>query len=568
MYNLCIFFLAKTTSKTRRQLEELKAENDRLKAGKTTSATREAIKKMESENRDLLVRERKKDIARILDEFKKAQMVDLCFLVDSTGSMCSCINAVKSKINTIVNQVKMVYPDLKIRLAFVGYRDVNDGGQRFSVLPFADSLGPFESFVGGVSATGGADQCEDIFGGIDQALNLSWKFSTRIVIHFADAPCHGTEFHNGCGDSYPGGDPNGLSIESLLGDMLSKGIQYWFVHLNDTTRKMIDVFKSRTSLDINELDMSDGFESMVESLTVTVCKSILTVDKAARPRGGRHVVFSDLSAISEASVSSMLEYEIVPEYPRSFRTLDAIVYKCKIPTSESDLHKNVFIERGTAVQIKMAENPFAEGASRIAYYGQDKSGRKIVLKEFKDTLKNTLKHYQVLIETSVVSYYLGLKFNKAAEGVGKGISFIVPQLIEIKDPRKTPSKSTSYFCIEPQIEGEYKKFTNNYGFVSDEHYHQTLNAFSHWTYQYTGGYMMVSDLQGVVDGAHFRLTDPAIHCESSETSSGLERFGNTNLGKAGMKEFFKTHSCNKVCMSLGLDRIGSGKKHIVTSTMM
>ena len=564
-----IFVLAKTTSKTRRKLEEIKAENEKLKAGKTTSATCEALKKLESENRDLLVRERKKDIARILDGFKKAQRVDLCFLVDCTGSMAPCIEAVKSKIHTFVNQVKMIYPDLKIRLSFVGYRDVDLGADRFAILPFTDSLSDFESFVRGVSPIANGDPCEDVFGGIDEALKLRWEFPTRIVVHFADAPCHGREFSDGYPDNYPDGDPNGLSIESLLGDMLSKEIQYWFVHLTDLTRKMLMVFKSRTSLTINEVEMSDGFESMVDTLTVTVCKSIMTVDKATRPKGGRHVVFSDLSAISETSVGSPLEYVIVSEYPKTFRSLDAIVYKCTIPNSQRDLHKNVLIERGSNVLIKMAENPFAEGVSRVAYYGQQKSGGKIVLKEFKDTAKNTLRYYQELIETSAVAYYLGKKFNKAAEGVGKGVSFILPQLIEIKDPKKTPSKATSFFCIEPQIEGEYKKFNNNYGFVSDEDYHQTLNAFSHWTYQYTGGYMMVVDLQGVVDGAHFRLTDPAIHCESSGSSSGLERFGNTNLGKAGMKEFFRTHSCNKVCMSLALERIGSGmRSHIVTSTMM
>lgn len=176
---------------TRKRLAELKAENDELKAAKTTSKTREALRKLEEENATLRARARKKDIAVIFEQFIESQMVDLCFLVDNTGSMHSCIDAVKTKINSTVKQVRVVYPELKIRLAFVGYRDVGDGSARFSVLNFVDEISSFESFVGSVSADGGGDECEDIFGGLQEVLALNWNFKTRIIIHFADAPCHG-----------------------------------------------------------------------------------------------------------------------------------------------------------------------------------------------------------------------------------------------------------------------------------------------------------------------------------------------------------------------------------------
>ncbi|GFH20631.1 transient receptor potential cation channel subfamily M member 7, partial [Haematococcus lacustris] len=55
-------------------------------------------------------------------------------------------------------------------------------------------------------------------------------------------------------------------------------------------------------------------------------------------------------------------------------------------------------------------------------------------------------------------------------------------------------------------------------------------AFSHWTYNFSSGVFMVTDLQGVwnADTGIFWLCDPAVHCPSD-----IMRFGNTNLGLEG-----------------------------------
>ncbi len=54
---------------------------------------------------------------------------------------------------------------------------------------------------------------------------------------------------------------------------------------------------------------------------------------------------------------------------------------------------------------------------------------------------------------------------------------------------------------------------NNEGNVNLEEYSSLLNAFSHWTYEYTKEYLIVTDLQGFVyKNNEFILTDPAIIC--------------------------------------------------------
>jgi hypothetical protein len=93
---------------------------------------------------------------------------------------------------------------------------------------------------------------------------------------------------------------------------------------------------------------------------------------------------------------------------------------------------------------------------------------------------------------------------------------------------------------------------NNEGNVNLEEYSSLLNAFSHWTFEYTKEYLIVTDLQGFVyKNNEFILTDPAIIC-----SKEPEKFGLANQGKKGVNNFFENHQCNYICRFLNL------KKHL------
>ena len=136
---------------------------------------------------------------------------------------------------------------------------------------------------------------------------------------------------------------------------------------------------------------------------------------------------------------------------------------------------------------------------------------------------------------------LAEKFNTVSKGT-KSLRFINVDLVMMKDTGK-------YFAIEEFLDGEFFKWNNNGGLVNEDMYACTLNAFSHWTYQFTNEYLMVSDLQGMTDGESYLLTDPAIIC-----AEGYKRFGPTNLGQKGIKAFFTKHQCNHICKSLKLKR--------------
>ncbi|CAG8550044.1 15680_t:CDS:2, partial [Dentiscutata erythropus] len=97
------------------------------------------------------------------------------------------------------------------------------------------------------------------------------------------------------------------------------------------------------------------------------------------------------------------------------------------------------------------------------------------------------------------------------------------------------------------IEQKFIRFNSNDGFIKN--YRPTLEAFVHFTHEETGGYLIITDLQGIELKDKFILTDPAIHC------TDFLRFGRTNLGIEGINRCLLTkHKCNG--KKLGLPYLG------------
>jgi len=73
-----------------------------------------------------------------------------------------------------------------------------------------------------MTATGGGDTCEDVAGALKVAsgAQMGWSRSNRCVIHFLDAPPHGSSYH----DLGAGGD-NHLGVGEGLTETLRCGPQ-------------------------------------------------------------------------------------------------------------------------------------------------------------------------------------------------------------------------------------------------------------------------------------------------------------------------------------------------------
>ena len=226
--------------------------------------------------RDLLGFIQAKESQRIIKLMRMAQAVDLCFVLDATGSMDmgAILAATRQQIRNLVTEVRRHLRHLQIRLALVVYRDLEDA-QPFEVSPFSSSISVFEAVIGAVVAGGGGDQCEDVVGGLDQARRLEWRSPTRVLVLCGDAPCHGAEYHDGCLDDHPGG--TGMAPAPILQALRKQGVDMTFMRVNASTDKMIEAFDRHaggqyiSTAPLSKADLADSIKKTVlKSVTYSV----------------------------------------------------------------------------------------------------------------------------------------------------------------------------------------------------------------------------------------------------------------------------------------------------------
>jgi len=218
------------------QLKQMLAEKSGAKLSTQSQALRDDNAKLQSE-----IAERQQQLEHQQQQSSKKDPMDVCFLMDCTGSMEPWLDVTRQKISAVVAEIQKTFHDTDLRLAFVGYRDFDDKPQ-FEILNFQMNIDTFEQFVGNVKANGGGDVPEDVFGGFEKVLSLIWESSVRVLIHFADAPCHGSVYHS-VSDNNPDFD-DGKKGKQYMKTFIDKRIHYYFGEINrEQTITMTTLFK-------------------------------------------------------------------------------------------------------------------------------------------------------------------------------------------------------------------------------------------------------------------------------------------------------------------------------------
>jgi len=118
------------------------------------------------------------------------RIVDLAFVLDTTGSMSEEIAAVKTTIQKVA---KVLSNDqTTVRVGLVEYKDRHDAFVT-KVYPFATDLAGFAQQVSQIGASGGGDMPEDMNAGLHTAMSeLAWsdRSVARLAFVIADAPPH------------------------------------------------------------------------------------------------------------------------------------------------------------------------------------------------------------------------------------------------------------------------------------------------------------------------------------------------------------------------------------------
>ena len=482
--------------------------------------------------------------------------LDICFCMDATGSMGGCINSVKQCIVAVARNI-ISTTGMTARFALVAYRDYCDGALRHQVFQFGDSTA-LSSNLGTLSATGGGDGPEDCFGGLWAAISrISWAAPARVIVWMGDAPQHGTQYSGGKGDSLPDGDPDGITAAMIFSELQKKHITLVFCKLKEYTNTMTAQLKVDVVPFGSELFLESNFGGeMTSFLTATLHR---TTSLTAGHGGGHHHHHGKEKPFILTPAAWTLNTLWGPEELGEIISFEAY--------NGGDLHPLLDIladgpgAKTRSTTVRMTLNPVEKGEMRFAFYAKiiEGSGWVWQKKEKKGMTKvsryegshNSRKALMDQAHIQAVATFLGKEFTLKLAKLGKTKKVVYVPVELLRIPGRT--SGDTIFSLEPFIDGNYVKFNNNNGFVDKalEASHPLMQTFSHFTYSYSQGLVMVTDVQGVVkDAATYMLTDPAIHTADSKTCLADQ----TNLGREGMGTFFLTHVCNNFCRLMLLKR--------------
>jgi hypothetical protein len=142
---------------------------------------------------------------------KKKGVADIIFLVDVSGSMQPCLDALRDNIGTLVDSMINPGPNdpamvTDWRIAICGYRDAKaDGSQWWEENPFTNDRDTVRQHLSALKAKGGGDEPESLLDGLWRLADLpatakgepaesdKWRHhheAARCVIVFTDASCH------------------------------------------------------------------------------------------------------------------------------------------------------------------------------------------------------------------------------------------------------------------------------------------------------------------------------------------------------------------------------------------
>ena len=121
------------------------------------------------------------------------QRIEVCFVLDTTGSMGGLIAGAKAKIWSMANDIISAKPTPEVRFAPIAYRDRGDDYVT-KITPLTDDLDAVYAQLNTFQAAGGGDAPESVGRALDESVKkIEWtkdKGVLKIIYLVGDAPPH------------------------------------------------------------------------------------------------------------------------------------------------------------------------------------------------------------------------------------------------------------------------------------------------------------------------------------------------------------------------------------------
>uniref|UniRef100_A0A452I1D8 non-specific serine/threonine protein kinase n=1 Tax=Gopherus agassizii TaxID=38772 RepID=A0A452I1D8_9SAUR len=334
----------------------------------------------------------------------------------------------------------------------------------------------------------------------------------------------------------------------------SERVEEMFLLLKEVHEKVFYIKDSLLSLDSQLGHLQDLSALTVDTLKVISAVDTLQVEEAllaeTKHRACRKLPHSWNNAMYSKTLSSLESGE------------EVTIYRLE-ESSPLNLDKSMssWSQHGMAAMIQVLSQEEMDGGLRramkvICTWSENdvlKSGQVFIVKSF---LPEVVQTWQTIFrEGTVLNLCLReIQQQRAAQKLIYTFNQLKPHSIPYT-PRFLEvfliycHSANQWLTIEKYMTGEFCKYNNNNGdeISPSNLLEEMMLAFSHWTYEYTRGELLVLDLQGVGED----LTDPSV-IKPEGKQSGRMVFGPANLGEHAIKNFVAKHRCNSCCRKLKL----------------
>ncbi|KAI0201226.1 kinase-like domain-containing protein [Astrocystis sublimbata] len=169
------------------------------------------------------------------------------------------------------------------------------------------------------------------------------------------------------------------------------------------------------------------------------------------------------------------------------------------------------------------------------YSGGPIAGQPCVAKEFKTGSVYEERYFEEEMNIIKLTQKVIDEWNTACI-INKKVLLNTPQIWTFKF-------SGAKALVEPMIDN-FEKFNSNTGWapVTGGVWSEAMQALSHFSYDNSGGELLLCDIQGGYDQNQdvYILSDPVIMSES-------QSYGPADLGPDGIRSFFSRHECGRFC---------------------
>ena len=147
------------------------------------------------------------------------KIIDIVYLIDSTGSMGEEVKNASNLVIQNINKLKNIHPNSDFQFGFIYYKDPIDCNSDYNdYLQLTNDINKIKNFCNNRKNKGGGDGAEDWVGAYQIAISkIKWRNGKKIIVHICDAPAHGKKYSKLGNDNH-----KEKYFENQLDDLMKK----------------------------------------------------------------------------------------------------------------------------------------------------------------------------------------------------------------------------------------------------------------------------------------------------------------------------------------------------------